>query len=289
MAEATFTAHGIACKVSIDVTEITGLGGPVYPHLKVPLHLDFGNPGPAQDERYVALSVECGIFLPDHSLKISDATYSTSISYPGNNSIWSPEFPLDPHRVAELEARRHGNLKLRLDFSFLVGVLRRISPNQKPLDVFVGFERSTCQVYAEVPQSHWVDRVLPALGSSRYLIVEIPMRNEQTAQAWTLIDKAEKAFAQWDTKGVFAHCREAADALTHLVAESAAKGSFAREQRWERAAKEFKHFASLDLHLEEIRAKGGYAPDQVKIEKADSECLLIFTKALAKFAEELVG
>src|SRR4029077_3773414 len=131
-------------------------------------------------------------------------------------------------------------------------------------------------------------KVLPALGANNYFIVEVSARNERTAPAWALIERAESAFGRWDTKAVFAHCREAAVSLTALVEKYKPEDAFLNRERWGRAIKEFNHFASLDLHLEEKRANSAYSATHVNIEKPDAECLLIFTKALAKYAEELI-
>lgn len=201
----------------------------------------------------------------------------------------SLEFPLDPFRVHGIEGRRHGDLKFRLDLVLVYGMLSRIQqgPQGVMVEVLTNFERSTSQVYLDVPQSHWVGKVLPALGSNRYFLVEVPVQNQHFAAAWALIEKAEQAFGRWDTKAVFAHCREAGVALTNFVGQHQNGDSFLKEERWGRAVKEFNHFASLDLHLEEKKSNGKHSPDLVKIEKMDAECLLIFTKALAKYAEEL--
>lgn len=282
-------------KLRMDSTEIIAKDGPVYPRLVVPVHLDFAPTGAGQETRpFLALGAGCELFLTDHLMKISDATFSLNPLTVGYvcSTIWNLEFPLDPQRVKEIEARRHGNLKLRFDFAFVFGHLDRVArpdkPNQGPIDVFVGLERSPAQIYLEVPQSDWAGKILPKLGSSAYFLVEISAGKEHTAQAWALIERAESAFDRWDTKAVFAHCREAGKALTGLVEKRHAQNSFLRKERWSRAVKEFDHFASLDLHLEEIKAKGNYAADQVRVEKPDAECLLILTKALAKYAEELM-
>src|SRR5260370_28570464 len=143
-------------------------------------------------------------------------------------------------------------------------------------------------MYMEVAQSKWAGKILPALGTNALFIVEIPTRNEHIAGAWSLIEQGEKAIDRWDTKAVFAHCREAATALTGVVEKHHSHNSFLRDERWNRAVKEFRHFASLDLHLEDIKAKGSHSTEHVHIGKPDAECLLIFVKALAKYAEELL-
>jgi len=166
--------------------------------------------------------------------------------------------------------------------------MNRVQGGQGNIEVLTGLERSPVQLSFDVPQSYWVGKVLPGLGSTKYFLVEVPTSNHHITSAWALIEKAETAFGRWDTKAVFAHCREAGTALTTLVEKQHPGKAFLRDERWGRAVKEFNHFASLDLHLEDIRKKATYSADDVKIEKMDAECLLIFTKALAKYAEELV-
>jgi hypothetical protein len=296
MAEAGFAVGGVSNNtVRIDPTAIKAEGGPIYPRLVVPLQLDLTPGGGQFNQGYVTLAVECGLFLDGHGFKISDATPIANIlrvQNPGFRATWNLEFPLDHFRLKAVEAKRHGDLKLRLDLFFFVAlVTRAVLPdklNQGTTEFITGFEKVQSQLYVVVPQSDWAGKILPALGSNSYFIVEIPTQNEHIAGAWTLIEKAENAFDRWDTKAVFANCREAAKALTSLVHKHQAQDSFLKDERWNRAVKEFNHFSSLDLHLEEIRAKGQYPADQVRIEKPDAECLLIIVKALAKFAEELV-
>lgn len=296
MPETTFSVHGSSTNIlRMDPTEIMAQGGRVYPRLMVPIHLDFSPAAVGQEARtFLALGAGCELFLSEHFAKIADAKPNiNTLRVTGNcSTVWNLEFPLDPYRVKEIEARRHGNLKLRFDFAFAFGHLDRVArldqPSQRPIDAFVGLEKSNAQIYLEVPQSDWVGKILPALGSSTYFIVEIPAGAEHTAQAWALIEKAETAFGQWDMKAVFAHCRGAGDVLTSLIEKHQPQNAFLKDVRWKRAIKEFNHFASLGLHLEEIRANGSYPADQVKIEKADAECVLIFAKALAKYAGELM-
>jgi len=291
--EAGIAIGGVANgRVRVEPTHVKAEGGPFFPRLTIPIILDL-NPGSSgQQDRslFVTLTVECGLFIDGYGAKVSDATLSTN-PYPVRSSIslpWTLDFPLDPYRVQGIEGRRHGDLKLRLDLAFVVAFLGRISGTQANTEVLTGLERTYSQIYIEVPQSHWVGKVLPALGSSTYFIIEVPSGNERTAPAWMLIEKAESALGRWDTKAVFAHCREAAIALGTLIEKHRPEDSFLKRERWGRAIKEFNHFASLDLHLEEKKADGAYSLSDVRIEKMDAECLLIFTKALAKYAEELI-
>jgi hypothetical protein len=276
-------------RVRVEATEIKAEGGPFFPRLTIPIRLDLVPQGQAQF--FTVHTIECGLYVDGYGSRIADAV-TTMIPYAVRSSTsltWNLEFPLDRFRVQGLEAKRHGDLKLRLDIWMISGTISRIQGAQGMIEVVTGLERSASQVYLEVPQSHWVGKVLPGLGTNKYFLVEVPVQNQHFAPAWALIEKAEQAFGRWDTKAVFAHCREAGVALTNFVERHHNGDSFLKDERWSRAVKEFNHFASLDLHLEEKKSSGKHSPDLVKIEKMDAECLLIFTKALAKYAEELVG
>lgn len=275
-------------RVRVEPTEIKAEGGPLFPRLTIPIRLDLVPQG--QSQLFTIQTIECGLYVDGYGPRIADAVV-TMIPYAvrSNTSIpWNLDFPLDPFRVHGLEAKRHGDLKLRLDMCLVAAMLTRMQGAQGMVEVLTGLERSTSQVYVEVPQSHWVGKVLPGLGTNKYFLVEVPVQNQHFASAWTLIEKAENAFGRWDTKAVFAHCREAGVALNTLIAKHHNGNSFLVDERWGRVVKEFNHFASLDLHLEEKRSNDKYSPDLVKIEKTDAECLLIITKALAKYAEELI-
>src|SRR5882762_4380219 len=156
MAEGGFAVGGVSNnRVRIEPTAITGEGGPVYPRLVVPLQLDL-NPGGGQlNQGYVTLSVECGLFLDGRGLKISDAAPIANIlkvQNPGFIATWNLEFPLDPLRLKAVEARRHGDLKLRFDLFFFVALLARtVLPDkagQGATDFITGFEKAQSQLYA---------------------------------------------------------------------------------------------------------------------------------------------
>jgi len=287
--EVGFQIHGISNgTLRIDATEISADGAEVYPRLRIPIHLSF-SPAANIEQFFTLLRIEARLFV-DPNVKISDAGPATENLFTirsQSSMVWNLEFPLDTYRVKWLDARRPGDLALRVDLAVIVGLQTqgKITDKPKTINVTTDFQKVDSQIAIRVPRSHWVDNVLPGLAANAYFLIEIPKSAEYTARAWSLIEQAEGLLGRWDTKGVFAHCREAATALTNLLQNHFPNGSFVSEQRWARAVKEFSHFASLDLHLEEYRSK--YSTE-AKIERADAECLLIFTKALAKFADELI-
>jgi hypothetical protein len=140
-------------------------------------------------------------------------------------------------------------------------------------------------VTAEIPESKWVREFMPKLGLGTYFIVEVPAKGV-LQEAWSLVEKAEEAFHRWDTKGVFANCREVGYLLNRLV-ESSNLSDFVKREKWGRVYKHFENFASLDLHLEEIKKSQRYHPEDIKVTSQDCMNLLIATKSLIKYVEDL--
>lgn len=122
--------------------------------------------------------------------------------------------------------------------------------------------------------------ILPSLGYLECLLVEIPKNNKILLKAWDYLEKAENAFMRWDTQGVFTNCREVGRILDNEIKNKFGESDSAYTERWGRFYKKgFNHWASLDLHREDIK---------VEVKKADAAHLMLVTKSLIKFVEELL-
>jgi hypothetical protein len=142
----------------------------------------------------------------------------------------------------------------------------------------------------EITVADWLQDYAPKLGLGEYFIVEIPTGEKTIKEAWKHIEQAENCYKHWDTKGAFANCREIGTLLDTKIKEKFGKESFAYEERWGRSYLRFKNMsfsdvASLDLHLEDLKKR---YPGDITISKADTEHLLIISKALVKLAEEIL-
>jgi len=135
-----------------------------------------------------------------------------------------------------------------------------------------------------IPSTDWIHDYAQKLGIGEYFVVEIPKGEKVIEEAWSYVKKAEKCFRTWDTKGVFANCREVGKLLDKTVSNKFANSPTIK--KWKRAIEKFNYSASLDLHVEDI--KGERPEGDIKIGKAEAEHILIITKALIKYAEELL-
>ena len=182
-----------------------------------------------------------------------------------------------------------------------------LSGNKKP--IFLAISEQPLEESLRIPSTDWIHDYSPVLGLGEYFVVEIPKGKETIEEAWSYIEKAEECFRKWDTKGVYANCREVGKLLDKIIKEKFGKDSFTYNERWGRAyLRFFNYLASLDLHLEEMRGRewkdliknlpagfphpkryADYSNDEIKrFGKADAEHILIVTKSLVKYAEELL-
>lgn len=135
-----------------------------------------------------------------------------------------------------------------------------------------------------IRSSDWIHDYAPKLELGEYFVIEIPKGTETIKKAWDYIEKAEECFRIWDTKGAFANCREAGSLLNDIIKDKYRNNPTIK--KWHKAIAKFESLASLDLHTEEIKRQ---KPEgEVKVGKSDTEHILIVTKALIKYAEELL-
>jgi len=135
-----------------------------------------------------------------------------------------------------------------------------------------------------IPSTDWIYDYAPKLELGKYFIVEIPKGKKVVKKAWEYVEKAEECYRQLDTKGVYAHCREVGKVL-----EKAVKNKFKNVptiKKWRRAIEKFEKLTSLDLHEEDIKEE--VPKGEISIRRSDIEHILIVTKALIKYAGELL-
>ena len=175
--------------------------------------------------------------------------------------------------------------------------------------VFLEVREQLLKKDIKIPCTDWIHDYASKLELGEYFIVEIPRGKKVIEEAWDYVEKAEGCFRTWDIKGVVANCREAGKLLNKKMEEVFGRDSFTYNERWGRAyLRFFDYLVSLGLHLEDMEGKNweelikgfpegfphpkrraNYPADEIKrFGKADAEHILITTKALVKYAEELL-
>jgi hypothetical protein len=139
-----------------------------------------------------------------------------------------------------------------------------------------------------IPAADWIHDYSPKLGLRERYLVEFPSPSGKLSKAPGFLKAAEDAMARWDTKSIFANCRELGVYLDKELQTALGPTSFAYKERWGRAYDRFGNRASLDLHYVQISATYPQDPTAV-IDRRDCEGLFLSAKSLAKYAEELIG
>jgi len=176
--------------------------------------------------------------------------------------------------------------------------------------VFLEVKEQLLKKDIRIPSTDWIHDYAPKLEIGEYFVVEIPKGEKIIEKAWSYVEKAEECFRRWDINGVCSNCRSAGDILNKVIKEKFGKDSFTYNERWGRAyLRFFNYLVSLGLHLEDMKGKNweeliknipegfphpkrraDYPDDEIKrFGKADAQHILIVTKLLIKYAEELLG
>jgi len=135
-----------------------------------------------------------------------------------------------------------------------------------------------------IPSVDWIHDFAPKLGLGEYFIVEIPKGKNLIKEAWDYIEKAEECYGNWNTKGAYANCREVGHLLERII-----KDKFRDDpviKKWKRAIDKFEPLTSMDLHEEDI--KNQKPMGKITVGRPETEYILIVTKALIKYTEELL-
>lgn len=236
-------------EVGIDPQKIWGGGGPDFPRLTVNIEVamkpfapmvsgDRYQPGLVVRHTLIQLygamsfrsrqgrGVEIAEFASKPLLHLSNdwpSSYQFSI-------------PLDLARVNRIEEQRAGDAALTFHFTALLakhpGAVKEGRGNE--IDESIETLRSTSfDLYVQIPQSHWINSILPGLGYGKIKIVEVLTPDkvipEVFAQAVGEFEKAQQYMKQADFDKVVAHCRNTLDLIpkvVHLKFEADAKPSY---------------------------------------------------------------
>jgi len=205
---------------SLEVDRISGFGGPEYPQLHIPIEFTLR---PAEDrgeiKAYSLLWLRSSLHI--ENVKIGEgfpepiAEYSWPYLSPRQISI---EIPLDHYRIEKIEERRQGDIQFRLSGSALIAEhpsIAKAGPNEQQeyrTDV-ENFTTGNFNITFSIPQSHWVDKILPGFGYGKVKLIEVPIPEkivpDTFQKALTELQESQRYFVEGDYDKVVAHCRSA--------------------------------------------------------------------------------
>jgi hypothetical protein len=197
---------GSLAELDLDVERLCGSGGADYPHLVWQLQLAL-MPQKTPQTDYAFRSVTAQLYFSTGH-KIADARpISLSRVVHGHQAYLGSEylnfeFSLDARRISAIErVRQGGSLQLRLDIQIHVDEIGIIEPHVESKRPAIWGLRTaqvmTLQQGFQIPQTHWIERVLPAVGYGKVHILEFPATPLETCAA---LDHSFKALKQAEEK-----------------------------------------------------------------------------------------
>lgn len=286
-------ALGLQGHVSVEVDRIVGMGGSAYPRLVIPMDVAMRPLGNQQQFRgFTLLALQTSLHHGDSEIGDSPwqpvAVEFTSI--PLDPRSLQVEIPLDLYRLTVLEQRRQGGLTLRLFGSALFALHGPTTAVQATSMTVDQFTTGHFDVSFEVPQSHWVEKVLPGMGYGQVRLIELPVVAAPVdfREAYGELARAEEYFRQGDYDKVVAHCRSALEPLKAWLPSAKDKVSNSKHEwlggigeatvDWiDRVYKETRDLGSLAHHL----------PSVGHFSRFEAEAVLLVVVALLSTAGNL--
>jgi hypothetical protein len=193
-------------ELDMDISRLCGNGGADYPHLMWQLQLALV-PQKAPQTDYAFRSVAAQLYFATGQ-KIADARpFSLDRVIRGYQAYWGDEylnfeFPLDARRIEAIERlRQGGSLQCRLDVQIQVdeygAIAAHVESNRSALWGLLTVHRLTLQEGFQIPQTDWIERVLPNIGYGKVHIVEFPAT---PLDACAALDHSFKALKQAEEK-----------------------------------------------------------------------------------------
>jgi len=235
MPEASFAIQGYRLgSIRVESQKVRGEGGPLYPRLVIPFSLSFKPMKVTKDEQeqeieyvqnYTVLyfwgSLSISSVKPE--IKIADFQSEPLLHF---SEEWDSDYtiyiPLDLPRIEYLEEIRKGDIGVQIRSRALIAKHPLVPVGQRERDKRIQ-ELLTIHfdLPVEIPQSHWVDKVLPGLGYGKVKLIEVPIPEkivpEIFQKALRELEEARRYFVEGEHDKVVAHCRGAVEQIPNTL------------------------------------------------------------------------
>lgn len=291
-------------KIRLDPITIMGEGGPQYPRLMVPIYMDLVLTTTHENIKkpLLILSASSSLFLANN-LKIANSVQDFSPEYVLYDREYTRqhnfEFPLDHYRIEKIEENRRGDLGLRLDIKFIFGEYESILAQEKgknrPVKKYfiTHFNDRTVQLKFEIPQSHWVGKVLPRFGYGQFKILEIPVINEIDSEAFLEsfeeLKHAEKYYITGEYDKAVEHCRTALEPIKKELPKIKELISSESKFEWikEISNGTLEWLDKIDKKTRAITSKPHHLPSIGHFSRYEAESIILITISLINYISKL--
>jgi hypothetical protein len=213
MATGKFTINADVQEVELNENEIMASSDSLNSYLEMPAKISIHFK--EENIEIDFLSFESNLFFGDMQMVCSDIHSIKGGTYFNNNKIdLNLKFKITKDVISQIEKFRQSDVKfyIKLKFLFIIKNRIKLESNQNLYS-----EMKETSISFEIPQSKWVNSIMPKLGYNNIRLIEIPKAHNQLSDDYIDIkkefDKAESYFNNKDYHKCVAHCRNAIDSF----------------------------------------------------------------------------
>lgn len=303
MAEQHISIRSQSQKIQIEPTEISGNGGAENPTLIVPLKI-IVNPIKLSGNKKQPFNL-MGV---DASISFNGLNYKTSktikfnyhkINY-DNTIYYALDFQLDNYKLSKIEEKRIENIRVQIDLTLHIGHYESIVLNTGNInnptterDFISDFDYVSANISVEIPHSHWVSKVLPAMGYNSVRIIEIPSAStllvEELNNSLKELNIANEYYLKGDYDKTVAHCRSAIDPIKRKLPDLKNAIQSSVEKDWVTKITEATE-SWLDVMVKQtfnFTSKAHHIPSVGHFSRADAEIIYMITMGIVAYAGKL--
>ncbi|MCB0492495.1 MAG: hypothetical protein KDC93_08775 [Cyclobacteriaceae bacterium] len=226
MSKGSFEIGGMSQDLEIDLGLLEGVYDGLRSYLRVFLSINLRFPKNFGKAALDFMNVQAGLLESSTGMTLSnvlapmgEVIYDQENYRERKTGIWFV-FQMDKEVVHSLQKiRNKADVNLKLDLVF--SILRKEGTSFIDNEMIWSLEKTSfCRgsIWFTIPQSTWVNKILPGLGWPGFLLIEIPLKHRNLNEAYENIifefNKAELYFNQGEYNVCIAHCRNAMDSLT---------------------------------------------------------------------------
>lgn len=118
--------------------------------------------------------------------------------------------------LQKIEKVRKGDIEFHISVNFQTAIFKEFSKGEKTRDYLnTGYDRSSGHIDFNIPQSSWVNSILPQTGYGTFRLIELPATSSVIPEEYAIslreLEEAKKYFLNCDYDKTVAHCRSALD------------------------------------------------------------------------------
>lgn len=294
------TNTGLKTEASINIDYVQGLCGNVYPRLFFQVKLNINDENGLRSRNEVqawSFGVLSGELLVGAEKFADIKTYSLNgmrsgkQDYPTEFSL-NIEAPLDARRIEWLERQRAGgSFKAKLHVDLQVQIFGK---NQHTPEFSSGL-MSTSSIFGDipftVPDTQWREKVLPALGYGKVMVVELPAVSLESCasldHSFKALENAQKQFSLGLYDETAGSCRVALDQFFEPVDKGDGSGKTVPKLKksWETrlGAATYQWLDAALGAIKDATNKPHHSPHN-HFDRLGAQMLLMVTTALVSYA-----